>query len=238
MIDDSWTKSARIIESRRLRIALLLSVVTIAGASCADTPRIGRTAISHGQPAYVAPPCPSLEAAGYYFPVAGSQSRTAHLDGFRRQWYSEHLRAMTQPSLSCGSGFTRAYRFLWLRTFHRPIAVLIASQDATVTMSAIELDGRGGYAPGTVTRRVDRILGLSEWAALTRTIDQVGFWRLPTVSVDDTFGADGSQWIVEGRNLTTYHVVDRWTPEPGPYRDLGLLFLELAGFRPLPDETY
>jgi hypothetical protein len=63
-------------------------------------------------------------------------------------------------------------------------------------------------------------------AALSKT----SFWNMPTRPSKTSLGLDGSQWIVEGRSGSgKYHLVDRWTPRQGAYRDAGLVFLTLAG---------
>ena len=61
------------------------------------------------------------------------------------------------------------------------------------------------------------------------TIAGIDFWRMPTLPLKGPPGLDGAQWIVEGRRGGDYHVVDRWTPREGVYRDAGLAFLKLAG---------
>ena len=49
------------------------------------------------------------------------------------------------------------------------------------------------------------------------------FWKLPSIQEDR--GVDGAQWIIEGARNGTYHIVDRWSPEDGEIRALGLLML-------------
>src|SRR5437899_2594377 len=45
------------------------------------------------------------------------------LDRSKVEWYSEHLQAMREPPLTRVAGEAEVYRFLWLRSFHRPIAI-------------------------------------------------------------------------------------------------------------------
>jgi hypothetical protein len=65
---------------------------------------------------------------------------------------------MSEPSLSCDRTGAETYRFLWLRTWGHPIAVRIAGLSTGGLISAVELDGAGGYGPGTILRTVNRPL--------------------------------------------------------------------------------
>lgn len=90
-------------------------------------------------------------------------------------------------------------------------------------------------------------------ATLRQAVAAVGYWDLPTPEPPDPPGdvrfdgaqwivegsrvrADGDQWIVEGVRGGRYHVVDRWSPEPGAYRDLALLLQALGGVKVPPAE--
>ncbi len=159
------------------------------------------------------------------------------MDLFVRRWYSNHLRAMSEPALSCGSGGNQdVYRFTWLRTFHHPIAVRVTHSDGGTVLEAVELGGAGGYEPGKVIRQIRKPLSPREWEALADRIEKAEFWQQPSHDAAGDSGRDGAQWIVEGRHAHTYHVVDRWSPSEGAYRALGLRFIELSGFH--PDSIY
>ena len=61
---------------------------------------------------------------GQYFP-----DKVFHeiqdLHDFKEKWYSYHLKAMNEPSLVelCQSRDIHSYRFLWLRSFNKPLCV-------------------------------------------------------------------------------------------------------------------
>jgi hypothetical protein len=61
---------------------------------------------------------------------------------------------------------------------------------------------------------------------------------MPTQPSRRDLGLDGAQWVIEGRRVDAYHVVDRWSPRGGPYRDAGLAFLQLAGLSATGKEVY
>ena len=97
--------------------------------------------------------------------------------------------------------------------------------------------GAGGYDPGHILQ--DRTFALTreqtEW--FLGKIEANNFWGLSPI--DKTkMGLDGAQWIVEGVKNGSYHIVDRWSPEKGPVRTIGLLMLhKLAKIR-IPGPTY
>ena len=184
------------------------------------------------EPNDVRPICPDSSAADYFFAFATLDPTSARSDEFRRQWYSVHLRAMSEASLSCGiEKSVTSYRFTWLRTFHHPIAVRVTNSTGVTCLVAVELDGAGGYAPGGVKNRVQKTLTPEQWAEIQNAIEASDFWSEATQDPART-GFDGAQWVVEGERNESYHVVDRWSPEQGTQRDLGTLFLNLSGLLP------
>jgi hypothetical protein len=136
---------------------------------------------------------------------------------------------MEEPSLSCGPlQETEAYRFLWLRTFHNPIAVRVFRRGQDHRLEAVVLDGSGGYEPGKVSRRITKELSRDQWQIVIARLKEVQLWQMPTRS-DNFGGKDGAQWIVEARRDGRYHVVDRWSGTDQGLKSVGKLFLEFAG---------
>jgi hypothetical protein len=181
--------------------------------------------------------CPSLDAGDYYFPRGALDPSRTKVDGLLRDWYSKYLRAMLEPSLSCGDrtgGF--AYRFLWLRSFHAPIAVRLEKTGSSVVLNAVELEGTGGQAAGEIVKRTQRALSPAEENKFLTRLKQVGFWEMR--KNQDRFGMEGAQWILEGIDNGRYQVVDRWSPGPGPYRDVCLILLEFTGLTIPAAERY
>lgn len=182
----------------------------------------------------IAASCPRAPEARY-FPVGTFRpDRNGTILGispdlFVRQWYSKHLAAMEEPSLSCGAPEDiETYRFLWLRTFHNPIAVRVFRRSDDFGLEAVILGGAGGYDPGSVSRRVKKELLRDQWQTVIAKLERVRLWRMPTESGEPS-GADGAQWIVEGRRDGRYHIVDRWTGSDDGLESIGKLFLDLAG---------
>jgi len=149
------------------------------------------------------------------------------LDSFRNEWYSKHLKAMDESSLNSMAGSDETYRFLWLRTFHHPIAIRVWRKGEERNMAFKELDGAGGYDPGKLIANLTRRLTTDEWDKFIKLLQQASYWQLPTESRNG--GRDGAQWILEGKKDEQYHVVDRWSPEGGSYREACLYLLKLSG---------
>jgi len=160
------------------------------------------------------------------FPPHSLAPDDARSDAFRNQWYSKQLVAMDEPALAASSN-ARTYRFLWLRTFHHPVAVRVVRDAAGDRVIATELDGAGGYAPGKVLRRKEIALTTAQADAFERVIEADGLWSWKVPEGDD--GRDGSEWIVEGAT-TKYRVVHQWSPDEGPVRAMGERFLALTGW--------
>jgi hypothetical protein len=204
---------------------ILVSAILLGGWSCATK-----------EPA-VRPECPSLDARDYYFANGALDSSRPKIDRMLREWYSKYLRAALEPSLSCGRGPDGfAYRFLWLRSAHRPISIRIEKEGPLFALHAVELDGAGGSEPGGIVRRIDRALSPAERDKFQARLAAVGFWELR--KNQDRFGLDGAQWILEGAEDDRYQVVERWSPGPGAYRDFCLLLIEFTRIGIPPLEYY
>lgn len=156
------------------------------------------------------------------------------------EWYSKNLRALHEPSLWSVSKTQAAqsYRFLWLRTFHHPIAIRIeVNFDGTSRLWVKMTNGEAGYDPGHLVRDDTSALTKQRTDWFLGKIEENGFWRLP--SGDNRIGNDGAQWIVEGVRSRNYHMVDRWSPTDGPVRAIALLMLnDLAGAKISAREMY
>ncbi len=200
------------------KLRCLAYLVVLLGSACA-TSDDGWRPFNPGV-ASPAETCPPDGPNSFYFP-----SGVLDDDAFRRQWYSEALTAMREPSLSCGVPIAdETYRFLWLRSFDQPIAVRIARTGEHYELDAVVLNGAGGYSPGRVLRRVRRTLSQSQWEQTVSALEGIGFWTMPTTKL--VLATDGAQWIIEGRG-DHYHVVDRWGGDDG-VRRVGLTFLNLS----------
>lgn len=176
-----------------------------------------------------------------YFPNLAFDDEQQHND-FVVQWYTKHLKALQEPSLfQQASSGKEAYRFLWLRTFHSPVAVrLNVNADGTSLLTVKVTDGQGGYEPGRLTKDAVRRLSKEETDWFLGRVHELKYWNLPTREPKtDEIGLDGAQWVVEAIKDGTYKVVDRWSPDKGPVRALGLIMLiDLAKLKLLYQDVY
>ncbi|HTS25880.1 MAG TPA: hypothetical protein VMH81_08390 [Bryobacteraceae bacterium] len=181
--------------------------------------------------------------AQQYFPPA-VLGRTPAEEQANAEWYTKHLKALHEPSLwelSRTDAKAEVYRFLWLRSFHHPIAVrLVVRPSGSGWLNARMTSGQGGYQTGRISRYSKSWLTKAKTQSFLAAIDSVNFWNTPTL--EETGSAvhlDGAQWILEGVKGGQYHIVDRWSPEsPDPIRDVGLLALRMARFRIRRGEIY
>jgi hypothetical protein len=152
---------------------------------------------------------------------------------FKTNWYSKHLAAMGEPSLSVlARRDTNAivYRFLWLPSFHHPVCVRIEPTSEGAKLRLKVLGGKGGYEPGDVVINKSITLRADQVGELDRHLEQAAFWKMPTRVKLDGGVEDGAHLILEGVERGTYHIVDRILPG-APYANLCRQMLSLSGFQ-------
>lgn len=162
-----------------------------------------------------------------YFPK-GIFSNDASNDQFVDEWYSEQLTVLKEPSEfnRASNPSLESYRFLWLRTFHHPIAVRIdLSKDGSAVLTTKMASGAAGFPNkrGYMIENISRPLLPEQTQELLLELNRTCFWQLP--AVDQYRGDDGAEWIVEGVKNGKYHLVTRWSPQEGPVHELGLVFI-------------
>lgn len=164
-----------------------------------------------------------------YFPKKTFTDGWENSDAFTNEWYGKHLKAMGEKSLiKVSDQNPEIYRFLWLRTFHHPIFVRVERTSAhSFDLISRELDGAGGYEPGENYRTIRRSLDENEWCEFIKILAKANYWKLPTNQPDE-MGNDGAQWILEGVKDGRYHIVDRWTPQSGEFREACIYLLRLS----------
>jgi hypothetical protein len=153
---------------------------------------------------------------------------------------------MTEPSLIEHQDRTaiEAYRFLWLRTFDNPIAIRIEKTGSGAKVWVTQLDGKGGYDPGSVSVKRAIEVNQARWTDITNSVALAGFWSMQTED-DRKVSSDGAQWILEGVAGGRYHAVDRWSVKSESsarglekYTATCVHFLEVGGFDLKKEKVY
>jgi hypothetical protein len=163
---------------------------------------------------------------------------------FRSDWYSLQLKALAEPSLWETSKGTKGqvYRFLWLRSFHHPVVVrLNVNGDGTGTLVTKVTGGQGGYKPVKLIENRTEQLSKQRTKWFLDRIEELKYWELPTREEENpnVVNLDGAQWVVEGVRNETYKIVDRWSPEKGPIKAIGLMMtIDLAKMKLLYQDVY
>ncbi len=155
---------------------------------------------------------------------------------FNADCYGYALSVLWEPTLypACESD-SETYRLLVLPTFTCPVAIRVFCNGTSTTALAKRGSGRGGYDPGELAEEVTSLLADAEWMKIQSLITKSGFWSL--ASTDRTWsGGDGTTCVLEGSRDGRYHVVDRWQPREGPFRDLCSLLLRIG--RPLIERLH
>jgi hypothetical protein len=86
--------------------------------------------------------------------------------------------------------------------------------------------GAGGYEPGRLTHDETQTLITADVETLQNMLRTDEFWALPS-HVEES-GMDGAQWILEVREGTRYHYIDRWCPQDGVANDVGRILLSIG----------
>jgi hypothetical protein len=121
--------------------------------------------------AFGRPECRDRSSDRFFFPegLLGAKSAQFDEDESRRRWYSEGLRAMSDPSLPCDQPQGASYRFLLLRLFDTPMYVRVeARKSGGILRAAVGLSARWSE-PSLLTD--------AEWTQLTRNLNAIGFWN-------------------------------------------------------------
>jgi hypothetical protein len=178
-----------------------------------------------------------------YFPEAAFDQRKKSND-FVVEWYSQQLKALQEPSLweTSKRPEQQVFRFLWLRSFHHRVVIrLNINDDGTGDLVTKVGGGQGGYPPGKLIENRTQRISKQQTQWFLDEVKEVKYWDLPTREEQhpNEVSVDGAQWVVEAARNGTYKVVDRWSPDKGPIRTLGLsMAIDLAGMKLLYQDVY
>lgn len=163
------------------------------------------------------------------YKVSGVESAVFHV-----RWYASNLQALQEPVL-VDTLPAKVFRFTWLRSFHNPVVIRLENINDSITLYWKVSNGAGGYEPGEIIVNKSKPLTIKEWEDFVAGINSINFWKLPTIK-SGILGTDGAQWILEGKELGKYHVVDRWSG--GIIYNACMKLLELSDMEIKQSEIY
>jgi hypothetical protein len=140
-----------------------------------------------------------------YFPLGA-------VSDFQQVWFAEHLRVMGEPIIKPSEDVKYfALRVLYLPTRENPIAIRYELRNGIATHRSVMLSGRGGYAPGQISKDTFSEVPAEEFERVIVALEKSDYWYLP--DNDGVSGMDGSRLIIETVKDGNYRVFSRWTPE-------------------------
>lgn len=171
-------------------------------------------------------PCPESSSWVPNIPV---------LDDYEAAWFASELRGLKERPLYPVATGKQTLRFTWLRSFHSQVSVRVETlPDGSAHLHAV----RGPQIRGA-TERGERGCGATDSVCtLTRPLSAAETSRLEAASKavfaaapnDCRLGTDGARWIIEEAENGQYSFAQRWSPQSGPVRDLGLVMLGMTGW--------
>jgi len=160
--------------------------------------------------------------------------------------YSFILKKLEEPPLftKVQNPSAEAYRFLWLRTFHNPVAVRMEVQpDGSSILTIKVADGHAGF-PRTITTLIQsttRSLSRQQTEKFRKKAQTQGFWNAATHKKGGPAATDCDGWILEGIEKRNYHVVvraiaHRWPDTDRMVQSLGLMLAIELGQMDIPED--
>jgi len=151
--------------------------------------------------------------------------------------YKNTLAVFREPELfPPATNNSDAYRLLVTATFYHPVIIRIQNNGTHHVLHAKWLSGQVGYDWGTFQSEKTRNLTQKEWRRLNQLLNRASFWTTPYEQVkpqpnekgEMTVCLDGVDWFLEGSARGTYHVVDRYCPDEGAFKAVGMYMVKLA----------
>ena len=165
----------------------------------------------------------------------GTETTSNKFDKSTIEWYSSYLFAMKEPLLFNKKLNKEVYRFIWLRTYDKPVAIRIEKGD-TYKLFWKMLDGAGGYKPEALILEESKDISDKEWSEFTSLITKSDFFNLPLGR--DAMANDKSEWILEGNAMSKYHVTRQGAPTDGDFYNACNYLLQLTGLEIPADKKY
>lgn len=136
--------------------------------------------------------------------------QTKKLPDFFDQWFSYQLFGLEECPLK--NKRIDQYRFLWLRSFEKPVCISLKKNYKNIELNVKICDGFGGYHCGKLIENVTVKLKDSIWVNFEKIVKYNSFWKFSDFKENN--GSDGSYFVLEAITKSgKYHVVARWSPD-------------------------
>ena len=163
---------------------------------------------------------------------------TTEIEAQSLAYYNEVLTRMNEsPIGSYGQEYDVYFRFLWLRTFNRPVLVSLYKAGSGYHLYYKTLSGQSGYDPGSLEVSQEKPASANDMAYILSLAAAKDYWNLST-SDKNIWGFDGARWILEAKVKDVYHIVDRWSNDQGSLQEVCKALFFLTGVKLEPREIY
>lgn len=119
-----------------IKLSIAASILTLFSISCNNAVNSSTTKVFGSQ-------WKKDDSLKFYFPQSNNPDSgflKNNIDDFREKWYSSALFSFKEPILYDKNLETNAYRFLWLRSFHRPVVFTLIKSESKVILTSKILD--------------------------------------------------------------------------------------------------
>ncbi len=208
----------------RRALSVVIALAALAGADGCRRPGADDVPAS-AQPAA----CVDGAATAVFFPRGVLDPVVPSTDEQLREYYGGFLDAMHEPSVYCRREGRQSVRLLRLEYTGVPVSVRVEHDGRTITAHVVKLEApTWQLPPGAIVRRQSAPVSAGTWQEIIEALKGSEYWSLATHESRSLDGP-GTAWIVEARLGEAYHVVNRASPHDGPYRELGMKLLAVAG---------
>jgi hypothetical protein len=150
------------------------------------------------------------------------------LDEFEAHWFGGELKALHERPLFPAKTGSPTLRFAMFRSFHAPVVVRVdLLPTGEMELTAKVAVGDDGCRIDESPCELQRVLTSDERVRLEAAADSA-FAAPPR---DCRGGLDGSRWLIEKSGDGQYDIAQRFSPNRGRVRELGITMLELTGWQ-------
>jgi len=157
----------------------------------------------------------SVRGQAAYFPPLSFDPKP-QLDQMMAEELAFVLQYLGESSIFAESNSpeVESYRFLWGRTFHRPVSVRLDVKAGRGLLTTRIGQGETG-SPASLKGQAQtstRELTDDQVRTFRALMKEVSFWTTTPYGHGDQAGTDGSTWLIEALQGGEYHLMQRWSP--------------------------